>query len=131
MSSVSRSGLLHHLELWVPSLAASSPPWEALLTALGYVEHQRWERGISWRLDPTYIVLEQSPALLPGVVERCRPGLNHLAFHVTSLDLLPALQAAGWVLMFAGEHPWAGGLAHEAAYLEGPDGFEVELVVSP
>ncbi|WP_219817000.1 hypothetical protein [Arthrobacter sp. GMC3] len=34
----------------------------------------------------------------------------------------------GWTLMFADEHPHAGGTGHYAAYLENADGFEVELV---
>jgi hypothetical protein len=32
--------------------------------------------------------------------------------------------------MFADAHPHAGGPNHYAAYLENPDGFEVELVAA-
>jgi hypothetical protein len=37
----------------------------------------------------------------------------------------------GWRLMFADRHPYAGGEQHYAAYLEDPDGYEVELVAPP
>jgi hypothetical protein len=38
--------------------------------------------------------------------------------------------AYGWTLMFPDRHPYAGGDAHYAAYLENEDGFEVELVAT-
>ncbi|WP_338033876.1 VOC family protein [Kutzneria albida] len=64
--------------------------------------------------------------------ERCRPGLNHLAFHVrdrAEVDRLTALAPEhGWRLMFGDRHPHAGGEQHYAAYLEDAQGFEVELV---
>lgn len=99
---------------------------------MGYVRHQDWEAGRSWRLGPTYLVVEQSPALTGDRHDRCAPGLNHLAFHVgddTKVEQL-AVEATGhgWTLMFADSHPFAGGDKHYAAYLENQDGFEVEIV---
>ncbi|MEU2308740.1 VOC family protein [Streptomyces misionensis] len=125
-------GSLHHVELWVPNLhrALASLGW--LLEALGYAVHQNWDDGRSWRLGPTYLVIEQSPALTAERHDRCRPGLNHLAFHVedaTRVEKLTADAAQhGWQLMFPERHPYAGGGQHYAAYLENDDGFEVELV---
>jgi catechol-2,3-dioxygenase len=103
-----------------------------LLEALGHTLHQEWDGGRSWLLGTAYLVVEQSPALTSDRHERCRPGLNHLAFHVedrTAVDAL-ATEAVhhGWHLMFADRHPHAGGAGHCAAYLENDDGFEVELV---
>jgi hypothetical protein len=43
-------------------------------------------------------------------------------------ELACGAQAHGWRLLFADRHPFAGGREHYAAYLENPDGFEVELV---
>jgi catechol 2,3-dioxygenase-like lactoylglutathione lyase family enzyme len=125
-------GALHHLELWVPDLAAAERSWGWLLTSLGYGEFQRWEAGVSWRLGSGYVVVEQSPALLGDRHERTRPGMNHVALHAGTRAELDAMVAAapeyGWVLLFADRHPYAGGPDHCAAYLEDGAGFEVELV---
>ncbi|MFJ3339485.1 VOC family protein [Streptomyces sp. NPDC086766] len=125
-------GTLHHVELWVPNLhrAFASLGW--LLETLGYAVHQNWDGGRSWRLGATYLVVEQSPDLTAERHDRCRPGLNHLAFHVEDSTMVEKLAADaaehGWRLMFPEQHPYAGGRQHYAAYLENDDGFEVELV---
>jgi len=80
-------GTLHHIELWVPNLDRADATWGWLLGELGYELFQDWPGGRSWRLGPTYIVLEQSPARTASRHDRCRPGLNHLAFHVASRAL--------------------------------------------
>ena len=121
------------MELWVPDLGRAVASWGWLLGELGYEQFQDWEDGRSWRSGPTYIVVEQSPAMTASEHERCRPGLNHLAFHVENrqrLDELTSASAAhGWRLMFADKHPHAGGPDYVAGYLENDDGYEVELVV--
>jgi catechol 2,3-dioxygenase-like lactoylglutathione lyase family enzyme len=118
--------------VWVPDLAAARPAWEWLFEALGWAAFQDWPGGRSWRLGDTYVVLEQSPALTAGTHDRCRPGLNHLAFHAgapADVDRLVAeAPARGWSLMFADRHPHAGGDGTYAAYLEDRFGYEVELV---
>lgn len=125
-------GTLHHVEIWVPDLGRAVASLGRLLQALGYSVHQSWEGGRSWRLGPTYLVLEQSPAMSAGRYDRRRPGLNHLAFHVEDAAAVEELAADavrhGWRLMFPELHPHAGGAQHYAAYLEDADGFEVELV---
>ncbi len=132
--SAPAAGSLHHVELWVPDLDRAIASWGWLLGALGYQPYQDWPDGRSWRADGTYVVLEQSPDLLPGQHERCRAGLNHLAFHVRDRGAVDDLAAAaaehGWRLLFADRHPHAGGGQHYAAYLENSDGFEVELVAA-
>jgi catechol 2,3-dioxygenase-like lactoylglutathione lyase family enzyme len=127
-----RDGALHHVELWVPDFGRAVASWGWLLAALGYQQFQDWPGGRSWRAEDTYIVIEQSPALTSDRHDRCRPGLNHLAFHVATSARLDELTAEalrhGWRLMFADRHPHAGGDQHYAAYLENDDGFEAELV---
>ncbi|MFD0559326.1 catechol 2,3-dioxygenase-like lactoylglutathione lyase family enzyme [Stackebrandtia endophytica] len=131
-SSSAPSGTVHHIELWVPDLdrAVGSIGW--LLTELGYEPYQSWSRGRSWRLGHTYLVTEESPAMIGDRHDRRAPGLNHLAFHVADRALVDRLTATctghGWTLMFPDRHPFAGGDDHYAAYLENEDGFEVELV---
>jgi len=125
-------GTIHHVELWVPDLDRAVVSWGWLLTTLGYRMYQDWPGGRSWRSGHAYIVVEQSPARTAGRHDRCRPGLNHLAFHVGSREQADEFtreaQLHGWKLMFADRHPFAGGPQHYAAYLENRDGFEVELV---
>lgn len=125
-------GRLHHVELWVPSLDRAELSWGWLLTTLGYTEHQRWDAGLSWILDGTYVVVEQSPALAADAHDRLAPGLNHLAFHGGTREevdrLVEAAQEHGWALLFPDRHPHAGGPDHYAAYLENGDGYEVEVV---
>ncbi len=125
-------GAIHHVELWVPDLDRAVVSWGWLLTALGYRMFQDWPGGRSWRSGHAYIVVEQSPARTAGRHDRCRPGLNHLAFHVGSRgqadELTREAHLHGWKLMFSDLHPYAGGAGHYAAYLENADGFEVELV---
>ncbi|GAA3210038.1 VOC family protein [Dactylosporangium siamense] len=126
--------MLHHVELWVPDLARAVRSWGWLLGELGWTQFQDWDAGRSWRLGATYLVVEQSPALTADRHERCRPGLNHLAFHVEGRERLDAITGAagghGWSLLFPDRHPYAGGPEHYAAYLEDADGFEAELVSS-
>ncbi|WP_424216488.1 VOC family protein (plasmid) [Streptomyces sp. BI20] len=128
-------GTLHHVEIWVPDLERAAADWGWLLEDLGYVPYQLWDRGRSWRLGPTYLVFEQSPALTGDRHDRCAPGLNHLAFHVESAERVELLTAKarenGWTLLFPDRHPHAGGPHHHAAYLASRDAFEIELVAPP
>jgi catechol 2,3-dioxygenase-like lactoylglutathione lyase family enzyme len=126
------TGMIHHLEFWVPDLDRAVASWGWLLDELGYKPFGDWPGGRSWRAGRTYIVIEQSPDRTASRHDRCRPGLNHLAFHVADQEQLEKLVAVapsnGWRLMFADRHPHAGGEGHYAAYLENADGFEAELV---
>src|SRR5215469_7235412 len=126
------TGAIHHIELWVPNLDRAIVSWGWLLTSLGYRMFQDWPGGRSWQAGHAYIVVEQSPARTASRHDRCRPGLNHLAFHVATRQQVDELTAEallhGWRLMFSDLHPYAGGPQHYAAYLENGDGFEAELV---
>jgi RimJ/RimL family protein N-acetyltransferase/catechol 2,3-dioxygenase-like lactoylglutathione lyase family enzyme len=125
-------GRPHHVELWVPDLAAAERSWGWLLGELGWREFQRWPAGVSWRRAGAYLVVEESPALSATQHERTRPGLNHLALHVATRAQVDELSTQatdhGWRPLFADRYPHAGGAAHYAAYLENDAGFEVELV---
>ncbi|GAA2363358.1 hypothetical protein GCM10010432_19380 [Catellatospora methionotrophica] len=118
----------------MPDLAAAERSWGWLLTTLGWVEHQRWDAGVSWRHGTAYVVFEASPDLVGDRHERRAPGLNHLALHAGSPADVDRLVAAagehGWRLLFADRHPHAGGPDSYAAYLEDEQGYEAELVAS-
>jgi catechol 2,3-dioxygenase-like lactoylglutathione lyase family enzyme len=128
------AGLIHHVELWVTDLDRAIRSWGWLLGALGYRQFQDWPGGRSWGLGYSYIVVEQSPARTASRHDRCRPGMNHLAFFAAGRAQVDELAAEavrhGWTLMFADQHPFAGGQNHYAAYLENTDGFEVEIVAA-
>lgn len=126
------SAAISHVELWVPELAAARARWAWLFTLLGWQAHQTWPQGQSWRApDGSYVVLEESPALVRGPYDRQRVGLNHLALNADryTVDVVAAKGPGhGWGLLFPDRHPHAGGPATYAAYLQDTDGFEVEVV---
>lgn len=111
-------GLIHHVELWVDDLGQAERQWGPVLVALGCEPFQHWEHGRSWRLGDSYVVLEQSPALLPGGHQRLRAGLNHLAVH-GSRDAVAAALGAGWQVRVD---------TGEAVHLIDAQGFELEVV---
>ncbi|QTX04781.1 VOC family protein [Agromyces archimandritae] len=127
---MSEPGTLHHVELRVRDLAAAVEDWGWLLGELGYEPFQEWPDGRSWRLGPSYLVVESTP--LGGGHDRRMPGLSHLAFHAgtrAEVDRLwQAAPAHGWSQLYSDRHPFAGGEEHYAAFLENAERFKVELV---
>jgi len=112
--------LVHHIELWVADLTDAVSRWEPLLLALGCQEHQRWERGRSWRLGGSYLVLEQSADLRrDAAYDRMGAGLNHLALR-GSRDAVTTALSCGWTVRVD---------TGEAVHLLDEDGFEVEVVL--
>ncbi|PRB72563.1 VOC family protein [Arthrobacter sp. MYb213] len=126
--------MLHHLELWVADLSASIGSLGWLFLRLGFEVDSTWPSGISYRHNDFYIVLESGPDVSESVHQRKAPGMNHLAFHAGTRQQLDELtieaQEHGFTLLFAEQHPFAGGAAHYATYLEDAAGFEVELVAT-
>jgi catechol 2,3-dioxygenase-like lactoylglutathione lyase family enzyme len=123
---------LHHIELWVPDLAAARHSWGWLLTELGWTVSDLGETTFEAQHGDVYLFVEQSPALSGRVHDRLAPGVNHIAFHAGTREHVDAMVAAapeyGWTLLFPDRHPYAGGPRHYAAYLENVDAYEVELV---
>jgi catechol 2,3-dioxygenase-like lactoylglutathione lyase family enzyme/GNAT superfamily N-acetyltransferase len=125
--------MLHHVELYVSDLARSADFWGALLADLGYRPHQSWDRGRSWILGGTYVVLVQvEDRFSTPAYHRCRVGLNHVAFHASSrehVDRLTAkLRERGVKILYEDRHPHAGGQDSYAVFFEDPDRIKVELV---
>jgi catechol 2,3-dioxygenase-like lactoylglutathione lyase family enzyme len=124
--------VLHHLTLWVPDLDRAGESWSWLLGVLGY-ESDRSIDGVLLLRHPAgpTVALEASSDMVPGMLySRMRPGINHLAFQVESVDTLRLIgdEAAthGWSPIPSDRHRIAGDA--EVVYLEDRDGFEVELV---
>lgn len=125
---------VHHLELWTADYSAAYPGWDWLLQEIGLRAGNRWEQGMSWvAQDGSYIVLEESPDTVGGL-NRCNPGMNHLALNCSSFPALEKIRslagAHGWQELYAEKYPHAGGEGHTALYLVNQEGFEVELVVA-
>ncbi len=124
--------MLHHLTLWVPDLERTAPSWRWLLGELGYSVDKSFDTVLLFRdSSGVALVLEQSPDMVPGMLHsRLRPGLNHVAFRLSSPSALTEIVASaadhGWSTLPVDGHPIAGGAT--VAYLEDRDGFEVELV---
>jgi len=127
------NGKLHHIELYVDRLAEAREFWGWFLGWLGYELHQEWSDGFSYILEDTYIVFVRVAEKHRGLpYHRCRPGINHLAFHVdarSDVDRLTAeLRTKGVTILYEDRHPFAGGEEHYAVYFEDPFRMKVEVV---
>ncbi len=126
--------MLHHVEIYVSDLARSRAFWEWLLCEeLGYKIHQEWLKGVDFIYGDTYIVFVQTEQKqLDAGYNRCRTGLNHLAFHARSKshvdDLTAKLRERGIIILYPDRHPYAGGPDYYAVFFEDPDRIKVEVV---
>ena len=126
-------GKLHHVEIYTADLTQSKEFWGWLLGELGYKEYQTWEAGISYILDDSYIVFVQVQEKYSDIpYHRCRPGLNHLAFHGGSKEFVDEitqkLRDRKVKILYEDKHPFAGGQGYYAVYFEAPDRMKVEIV---
>jgi catechol-2,3-dioxygenase len=116
----------------VPDLDRAEGSWGWLLGELGYWQDRSLGPVLLFRHSTGFAVaLEQSPDMVPGMLySRMRPGLNHIAFTLTTVAALSGIVGEagrhGWQTLPIDGHRIAGG-AH-VGYLEDADGFEVELV---
>lgn len=128
--------MLHHVEIYVSDLSRSRGFWQWLLCEeLGYEVYQEWPQGVSFRHGPTYLVFVQTEQKhLDTGYNRCRTGLNHLAFHARSKshvdDLTAKLRERGIIILYADRHPHAAGPESYAVFFEDPDRIKVEVVLA-
>lgn len=127
------SGMLHHVEMYVADLARTRAFWDWFLAELGWSLFQEWPAGVSWKLGPTYLVFVQAGYQHKSAgFHRCRPGLNHLAFHApdrAAVDrMTEAVRARGLAVLYEDRHPYAGGKGYYALFFEDPDRLKVEFV---
>ena len=128
--------MLHHVELYVSNLHNSTQAWEWLLCEqLGYTLYQSWPEGRSYRYGETYLVFVQTEKThLAPPYHRKKTGLNHLAFHASSLaqleEVRQQLASHGFRELYADRFPHAGGPNYTALFFEDPDRIKVELVAT-
>ncbi|WP_392391449.1 VOC family protein [Neobacillus jeddahensis] len=125
--------MLHHLEIYVSNLNKTREFWSWFLEQLGYETYQKWDQGISWKYQQTYLVFVQAEERFMEIpYHRSRVGLNHLAFHAQSREqvdqITAVLKERGVTILYEDKHPFAGGDRHYAVYFEDPDRIKVELV---
>lgn len=127
------TGTVHHIEIYVSDLEKTIAFWSWLLKDLGYSKHQQWNEGISYKLGEIYLVFVQTEeAFLDVKYHRKRTGLNHLAFHVASREMVDSftekLKAKKANILYQDKHPFAGGKNNYAVFFEDPDRMKIELV---
>lgn len=130
---LSNSGKIHHVEIYCSDLIKSSSFWSWFLIELGYKQYQKWQSGISFKLGASYIVFVQAEdKYLNEGYHRCRPGLNHLAFHASSPqqvdDLTRQLKDHGMKILYGDKHPYAGGPGSYGVFFEDPERIKVEVM---
>ena len=128
-------GKISHIEIYVSNLERSQEFWGWVLDYLGYDLYQRWDEGVSWIKDGSYIVLVQTEErFLEGGYHRCRTGLNHIAFYCDTAaevdELTEALKRKGAVILYPERHPHAGGEDSYSLFFEDPDRIKVEVTVA-
>ena len=130
---MSRNGLLSHIEINVSDLNASTVFWKWMLEYFGYHQHQKWDKGISWKKNDTYIVLVQTEDdFQKAGYHRKRTGLNHLAFHADSImdvKLFAQELEKKNIKTLYNEHQHSTAQSeYYAVYFEDPDRIKLEYV---
>lgn len=89
-------------------------------------KYQEWDEGFSYKDDSdTYIVFVQtSEKYLEMGYNRCRIGLNHLAFNCENL-VKKSVQ-----FLYEDRYPFAGGDKNYRLYFEDPDRIKLEIIVA-
>lgn len=128
-------GLVHHIELYVNDLDKSIYFWDWLLKKLEYKIFQKWDQGISYINDKTYIVFVQvEDRFIEDSYHRCKHGLNHLAFYGENKifvdEITDELKNRGVKILYENKHPYAGGKGYYAVYFEDPDRMKVEIIAT-
>lgn len=129
---MTKTGALHHVEIYVQDLVATKNFWGWFLGRLGYSEFQAWDCGISYKKDETYLVFVQTEErYLNTGYHRCQSGLNHLAFHAESREYIDQiteeLRAREIRILYEDRHPYAAGEGCYAVFFEDPMRMKVEL----
>lgn len=125
--------MLHHVEINVSDLHKTIEFWGWFLEELNYQVYQKWDKGISWKSNQTYIVFVQTEErYVQSGYHRSRIGLNHLAFYAESREqvdqMTDKLKEKNIPILYQDRHPYAGGPKYYALFFEDPDRIKVELV---
>ncbi|MFA7577041.1 MAG: DUF2007 domain-containing protein [Candidatus Muiribacteriota bacterium] len=128
-----KRGVISHVEIYTSELDKSRNFWEWFLKELGYELFQEWEEGFSFKLENTYIVFVQTVEKYCDIeFNRCRSGLNHLAFYADSEEFVDYMRGKilekGMKELYSDRFPGAGGDNCYALFFEDPHRLKVEVV---
>ena len=126
-------GRVHHLDLTVADLAASTTFYEGVMPLLGFRRMPDSAEGPIWLGDAVEIGLQAARRLRPH--DRYVPGLHHLAFEAPSrrdVDRVyqQLLAMRVHVLDAPAEYP-AYGRGYYAVFFADPDGIKLEYAFTP
>ena len=126
-------GTLHHLDLSVGSMAASTAFYDRWLPAMGFVRIADCADGPLWRGAQFELGLQQ--ARNTAAHDRYSRGLHHLAFTAPSRaaveDLHRQLRSAGVSVLDAPADYPEYGPGYFAVFFADPDGIKLEYVHTP
>lgn len=117
--------MLHHVLLEVSSLESSAPFYDALLAPLGWRRHFERDETIGWGIaKPVFFVAAHHPA---------KPGFGLLSFSGLGIVAVKAaweggVRAGGTSVAEPGEQRSQGAGSY-SAFLQDPDGYEIEVTV--
>ncbi len=122
--------MLDHVEIYVNSLEQTRKFYDLLLPALGYVLYQDWEKGFSYKKDRQYIVfVEVEKKYRDYGYNRCRIGLNHLAFSCDTMserkNILDILEMSQLKTLYEEKDI---GVIDRSIFFEDPDRIKIEIV---
>lgn len=124
---------IHHVEIYVSDLVISHRFYDWLLPQIGFSLDQEWPQGFTYLYGTHYLTFVQTEArFLSDGYHRCRTGLNHLAFHAPSFEILDLIKAQApekqVTELYSERYPFASGTSTRCLFLEDPDRIKIELV---
>jgi glyoxylase I family protein len=128
---------VNHVDLVVSSIERSLPFYRDLLAPLGYhrISQVEGERGETiWYLTGPDVAVGLRAARTPGVHDRYRIGLHHIAFEAWSRSVVD--ERAGWLVtqgarIESGPEEYAYSPGYYAVFFYDPDGIKLEIVHVP
>jgi catechol 2,3-dioxygenase-like lactoylglutathione lyase family enzyme len=117
--------MLHHVLLEVSSLDRSASFYDALLAPLGWRRHFEQEETVGWGIaKPVFFVSAHHPP---------KPGFGLLSFKALGIVAVKAaweggVNAGGTAVGDPGERRSYGSGSY-SAFLQDPDGYEIEVTV--
>lgn len=123
--------MLHHIEINISNLERSFEFYQWLFSYIDYSLYQKWDKGLSYKKDFTYIVFVQTDnKYLKNKYHRKQTGLNHLAF-LCDRETIDRLHQEsinrGIHCLYDKHYPHADGNELYSLFLEDPDRIKLEF----